>query len=163
MKMLFIGVCLIYYVESIRLIDGLSRRIQNKKSTAEASYSIMFDRLHEDVFTLVVFIANLVIVYNTQNLLEAMFNCLAMQFLSDLENQWQEAYYSTRLDEAVHVYDTVFVSANENARKLQKKKKSALFRIILKIANSAFAVTYVAYRALPALSIVMLILGILCK
>lgn len=163
MKMLFLGICLIYYVESIRLIDNLSRRVQSRKTTAEASYSVMFDKLHEDIFSLCIFIANLIIVFNTQNLLEAMFNCLAMQFLSELENQWQEAYYSTRLDEAVRVYDTVFVSANENAKKLLKKKKSALFRIIFKIASFTFGATYVAYRALPLFSITMLIVGILCK
>lgn len=163
MKLLFLGICLIYFVESIRLIDNLSRRVQSRKRTAEASYSIIIDRLHEDIFTLCVFVTNLIIVYNTQNLLEAMFNCLAMTYLSDLENEWQQAYYSTRLDEAVHVYDTVFVTANENARKLARKKKSALFRIVFQIANAFFSATNVAYRLLPFFSFFMLILGITCK
>ena len=163
MKLLFLGVCLIYYVESIQLIDNLSRRVQSRKTTAEASYSVMFDRLHEDVFSLCTFTTNLIIIYSTEQLVEAVFNCLAMQFLSNLENEWQQAYYSTRLNEAVHVFDTVFVSADENARKILKKKKSVLFRIIYKIANSTFAATYLAYRLLPLFSLVMLVMGILCK
>ena len=163
MKLLFLGVCLIYYVESIQLIDNLSRRVQSRKTTAEASYSVMFDKLHEDVFSLCTFTANLIIVYSTEQLTDAVFNCLAMQFLSNLENEWQQAYYSTRLDEAVHVFDTVFVSANENTRKLLKKKKSVLFRIIFKIANSIFAATYLAYRLLPLFSLAMLVMGIMCK
>lgn len=163
MKLLFVGICLVYYVESIQLIDNLSRRVQSRK-IIETSYSTLWDRCHEDLFTLSVFVTNLIIVlYNTQNLLEAMFNCLAMTFLSDLENEWQKAYYSTRLEEAAHVYDNIFVGVNKNRKRIKKRMKSSLFFIVLWVASVVFSFTYMLYRILPVFSICMLILGILCK
>ena len=161
MKTLFVGVCLVYFVESIQLIDNLTRRFHY--TTAKASYSVMVDRLHEDTYTLCVFVSNLVIIFYTEELIEAVFNCLAMQFLSQLENEWQQAYYETRLKEAARVFDTFFVTSSENTKKLKKRKRrSVLFRVVYTITEVIFKATTVAYWLLPVYSLAMLGCGVMC-
>ena len=55
-KLLFISVCLVYFAQSVLELDDLWRRRGAKrvKTTPEASYTIMLDRLHEHAFTLMV-------------------------------------------------------------------------------------------------------------
>ena len=132
MKLLFISVCFIYFAQSIQLFDDLRRRgAKRVKMTPEASYTIMGDKLHEHVFSLMIHVTNLFIVYTIHdNVVEAMFNCLAMSFLSDLENEFQTAYYANRVEEAADVYDTVFVTHRQNARKMLTRRKSACFRCV---------------------------------
>ena len=163
MKLLFLGICLIYFVESVRLNDNLQRRVRFRKVTPEACYSTIADRLHEDLFTILIFIMNLVIVFSTGQLLEAMFNCLAMTYLSDLENDWQASWYAQRQESARHVYDTVFVSVCENAKKLEERKKSVVFRNVYAASRYVFNITYMAYRCLPLFTLIMFVLGVICK
>ena len=123
-KMLFISVCLVYFAQSVQILDNLRRRRAKKlKMTPEASYTVMLDKLHEHTLFLVVSVTNLVIVYTTESVLEAMFNCVAMSFLSDLENEWQTLYYAYRVEEAVDVYDRVFVTHRQNARRMLLRRK----------------------------------------
>lgn len=164
MKLLFISVCLVYFAQSVQLFDGLRRRgAKRVKSTPEASYTIMLDKLHEHVFTLMVHVTNLWVVYATDNVLEAMFNCLAMSFLSDLENDWQTAYYANRLGEAADVYDTVFVTHRQNARKMLVRRKGRCFRWVHAVAGVVFTLTLTGYALMPVFSAAMLVVGVLCK
>lgn len=164
MKLLFISVCLVYFSQSVQLFDDLRRRgAKQVKMTPEASYTIMLDKLHEHAFTLMVHVTNLWVVYATNNVLEAMFNCLAMSFLSDLENEWQTAYYANRLGEAADVYDTVFVTHRQNARKMLSRRKSACFRCVHAVASVVFTVTLAGYALMPVFAAGMLVVGVLCK
>lgn len=164
MKLLFMSVCVVYFAQSVQLLDDLRRRgAKQLKTTPEASYTIMLDRLHEHAFTLMVHVTNLWIVYTTENVLEAMFNCLAMSFLSDLENDWQTAYYANRVEEAADVYDTVFVTHRQNARKMLTRRKSACFRCVHAVASVVFTMTLTGYALMPVFAAVMLVVGILCK
>ena len=165
MKLLFISVCFIYFAQSIQLFDDLRRRgAKRVKMTPEASYTIMGDKLHEHVFSLMIHVTNLFIVYTIHdNVVEAMFNCLAMSFLSDLENEFQTAYYANRVEEAADVYDTVFVTHRQNARKMLTRRKSACFRCVHAVASVVFTMTLDGYALMPLFSAVMLGVGILCK
>ena len=163
-KLLFISVCLVYFAQSVQLLDDLRRRDAKRlKMTPEASYTIMLDRLHEHAFTLMVQVTNLWVVYATDNVLEAMFNCLAMSFLSELENDWQTAYYANRLEEAADVYDTVFVTHRENARKMLTRRKRGCFRCVHAAASMVFTVTMAGYALMPVFAAGMLVVGVLCK
>ena len=163
-KLLFISVCLVYFAQSVQLFEDLRRRgAKRVKMTPEASYTIMLDKLHEHVFTLMVHVTNLWVVYATDNVLEAMFNCLAMSFLSDLENDWQTAYYANRLGEAADVYDTVFVTHRENARKMLTRRKRGCFRFVHAAASVVFTVTLAGYALMPVFAAGMLVVGVLCK
>lgn len=163
-KLLFISVCLVYFAQSVQLLDDLRRRDAKRlKMTPEASYTIMLDRLHEHAFTLMVQVTNLWVVYATDNVLEAMFNCLAMSFLSELENDWQTAYYANRLEEAADVYDTVFVTHRENARKMLTRRKQGCFRCVHAAASMVFTVTMAGYALMPVFAAGMLVVGVLCK
>lgn len=164
MKLLFISVCLVYFAQSVQLFDDLRRRgAKRLKMTPEASYTIMLDKLHEHAFTLMVEVTNLWVVYATDNVLEAMFNCLAMSFLSDLENEWQTAYYANRLDEAADVYDTVFVTHRQNARKMLVRRKRGCFRCVHAAASVVFTLTLAGYALMPVFAAGMLVVGVLCK
>ena len=164
-KLLFISVCLVYFAQSIQQLDDLSRRgTKRLKVTPEASYTIMLDRLHEHAFTLMVQVTNLWVVYTIQNnVLEAMFNCLAMSFLSEMENDWQTAYYANRLKEAADVYDSVFVTHRENARKMLTRRKRRCFRFVHAVASVVFTFTVAGYALMPFFAAGMLVVGVLCK
>lgn len=163
-KLLFMSVCSVYFAQSVQRLDDLRRRgAKRVKTTPEASYTVMLDRLHEHAFTLLVHATNLWIVYTTENVLEAMFNCLAMSFLSDLENDWQTAYYAHRLDEAADVYDTVFVTHRQNARKMLLRRKRKCFRCVHAVASVVFTMTLTGYALMPVFSGAMLVVGLMCK
>ena len=163
-KLLFISVCLVYFAQSVQLLDNLRRRDAKRvKTTPEASYTIMGDRLHEHTFTLVIQVTNLFIVYSTESVYDAMFNCLAMSFLSQLENDFQKQYYDNRVEEAANVYDTVFVTHRENARKMLRRRKSACFRSVHAVASVVFTMTLTGYALMPLFAASMLVVGVLCK
>ena len=92
-----------------------------------------------------------------------MFNCLAMSFMSELENEWQSRYYADRLSEAVQVYDTVFVTHRENARKMLKRRKSACFRCVHAVASVVFALCLGGYVLMPVFCAGMLVVAVVCK
>jgi len=163
-KMLFIGVCLVYVSQSFQLLDELWRRGSKRlKTIPEASYTVMLDRIHERMFVLVVQVTNLFIVYSQDNIIEALFNCLAMEFLHALDNDFQEKYYADRLEEAVSVYDTVFVSHRENVQKLIKRRKHCCFRCVHAVSRCVFALTFGGYILMPIFAASMLVVGVLCK
>jgi len=163
-KLLFISVCLVYFAQSIQQLDDLRRRgAKQLKTTPEASFTIMLDKLHEHTFTLMVQVTNLWVVYATDNVLEAMFNCVAMSFLSELENDWQTAYYAHRLEEAADVYDSVFVTHRENARKTLTRRKHACFRCVHAAASVVFTLTVAGYALMPFFAAGMLVVGVVCK
>lgn len=86
-----------------------------------------------------------------------------MSFLSDLENEWQTAYYANRVLEAADVYDTVFVTHRENARKILRRRKSACFRSVHAVASVVFTMTLTGYALMPLFAASMLVVGVLCK
>ena len=166
MKMLFISVCLIYIAQSVQRLDDLKQRgAKQVKILPEASYTSILDKIHEDSLTLCVQATNLWVVYTTDtNLLEAMFNCLAMSFLSELDNEFLQAWYATyRLEQASEVYDKIFVTHRQNARKLVLRQKRACFRYVYAVSNVILSLTMAGYVVMPVFAFVMLIVGIVCK
>ena len=161
MKVLFIGVCLIYLVESVRLIDNLFSK--PRKIVPVASYSTLLDTMHEHIFSLACAVTNLVIVYSTADILDGMFNCLAMKFLSDVENEWQYAYYSNRLQDAANAFDKIFVTRRENVKRVSIRRKSHIFKNVHNVALCVFSLTRCGYVLLPIFTFGMLVLGVVCK
>ena len=54
-------------------------------------------------------------------------NCLAMEFLMNLDNEFEEMYFKYLPEAAIDIYDNIFVNYYENYTIINKKNKSWSF------------------------------------
>ena len=61
------------------------------------------------------------------------------------------------------MYDRIFVTHRQNARKLVLRQKRACFRYVYAVSNVILSLTMAGYVVMPVFAFVMLIVGIVCK
>ncbi len=124
----------------------------------------ILDTFQEHVFTLFVYIANLYIVFVTENLLDALFNSLALDFLMNLDNQYEELFFRYSLDEAVLLYDTVFVTRDQSKRNVaEREAQDCLFKTFRLFTFLPYKILSCGFILLPIYAALMIAVGIICK
>ena len=114
-------------------------------------------------FNLFVYVANLWIIFKEDNLYDMVLNCVAMEFLMNLDNEFEEMYFKYLPESADDIYDNVFVSYTINQEKIQEKKKSKCFRCISISAYIPFKLLTISLMLFPVLCLIMMIYSPLCK
>ena len=106
---------LVYFVNSFGLWDRAKKRITQRKVAPPSSSVVMLDA-QEHAFSLTIMVTNLYIVFVGSNVLEGVMNSLARIFYQNWTTS-EESYFADNLEEAVYIYDHVFVT-QEKARGL---------------------------------------------
>lgn len=163
-KLLSVSVALIYFVNSFGLWDKAKKRTTQLKVAPPSSSVVMLDAFQEHTFSLTVMVTNLYIVFVGTNVLEGVMNSLAMNFLCELDNEFEESYFADNLEEAVYIYDNIFVTQVESKQELEERtKRSCAFCVFRYTTWLPFRLVNIAYLSLPIYCGVMVFIGAICK
>ena len=163
-KMLMVSVAMVYFVHSFFVYDDIRDRSNQQRVASSGSLTVVFDAFQEHSFNLFVHIANLWIVFVSDDLLDALFNSLALEFLMNLDNEYERMYFKYSLEEAVYIYDHVFVPPEESHREvIEKCQKSCTYRFVRQITFIPFKVLGLGFSLLPIYCFGMIVFGAMCK
>jgi len=162
-KLIMFGASSVYFVRSFFLWDNLTDRTRLQKLTPSIDILVMIDTFQEFGFNLFVYVANLWIIFKEDNLYDMVLNCVAMEFLMNLDNEFEEMYFKYLPESADDIYDNVFVSYTINQEHIKERKKSKCFKFITAGAYLPFKLLTISLMLFPVLCFIMMIYSPLCK
>jgi len=162
-KMLMISVAMVYFVHSFFAYDNIKQSYPHHKVTPSSSIVVSLDTFQEHSFNLFVQIANLWLVYISDDLLDALFNSLALEFLMNLDNEYERMYFENNIEEAEDIYDNYMVTPAEDCALTKERRKYILYRFYEQITYVPFKLLSVGFTFLPVYCFLMICVGGLCK
>lgn len=163
-KCIMSGVAILYFIKSFFIWDSFTNRTKLQKMNPASSYSVIIDTYQEFGFNLLVYSANLWIIFQGDNTLEMILNSLAMEFLMNLDNEFEEMYFKFLPDSAIDIYDNIFVTQEENAKIVKEKmKKSCCLRFISCISYIPFKLLVLFLFLFPVFCLFLIFFGPICK
>lgn len=163
-KMLMASIALFYFIKSFFLWDNIVDRTHRKKMIPSTSYIVMLDTFQEFGFNLLVYLTNLWCIFADPDFMNAFFNTIAMEFLMDMDNEFQRAYFSYLPGVAGDIYDNMFVTYRENVIMVnQKTHNSCHFRCCKRITWLPFKLLILMFMLLPLICFAMIFFGAACK
>lgn len=163
-KLLIVGVAVVYFVKSFCIWDNLTKRIKLSKVYPSTDIWVMIDTFQEFVFNILVYGANIWIIFLEENIQNMILNSIAMEFLMQLDNVFQKCYFQYLPGAAEDIYDNVFVTPLENLQIIKEKsEKSKNFRILRKITYIPFKLIIISLVFFPILCFFMIFYGPICK
>ena len=162
-KLIMLAVSMLYFIRSFFLWDNLTDRTRLNRMMPSIDIWVMIDTFQEFGFNLLVYLANLWIVFSNESLTEMILNSLAMEFLMNLDNEFEEMYFKFLPEAAVDIYDNVFVNFRDNQEKLKKRKKSCTFNMVRCVFYIPFKILVLSLLLFPVFCFIMMFYGPICK
>jgi hypothetical protein len=163
-KLIMAGTGLIYFVRSFFIWDNLTTRIGLKKTNRVNSINAILDTFQEFLFNVIVYGANIWIIFVEQDILDMILNSLAMEFLMQLDNEFKELYFKHMPGSAEDIYDNIYVTYRENKDLVKKRYKDNLcFRLFSNIIYLPYKLLVLIIFLFPAMCFFMTIAGSICK
>jgi len=163
-KMLMAAIALFYFIKSFFLWDNIVDRTHRKKMIPSTSYIVMLDTFQEFGFNLLVYLTNLWCIFADGDFMNMFFNTIAMEFLMEMDNEFQRAYFTYLPGVAGDIYDKMFVTYRENVIMVnQKTHDSASFRCCRRVTWLPFKLLLLLFMLLPIICFVMIFFGAACK
>ena len=163
-KMMISGICIIYFVRSFFLWDNITNSISLRKMNKVNSYTSIIDTFQEFAFTLVVYGANIWVVFIEDDIQDMILNSLAMEFLMILDNEFEELYFQYMPGSAEDIYDNIFVSYTENKLLLEDRRHDdKCFRYFSNIMFIPYKLLVLSIFLFPVFCFFMIFAGPLCK
>jgi hypothetical protein len=160
--MMMLGIGLIYFIRSFFIWDSLT--VQNIKMNRMDNISAIMDTFQEFLFNILVYTANLWLIFGEDDIQNMIMNSLAMEFLMRADNEFEEFYFSNVPEASLEIYDTMYVNKKENQRLVSKKRDQSF------VYNSVSCVLVLLYKLLviviflfPIFCAVVTIGGAICK
>lgn len=163
MKLIMLAVSMLYFIRSFFLWDNLTDRTRLNRMMPSIDIWVMIDTFQEFGFNLLVYLANLWIVYNNDSITEMVLNSLAMEFLMNLDNEFEEMYFKFLPEAGIDIYDNVFVNFRDNQEKLKKRKRSCAFNCVRCTFFIPFKILVLALLIFPVFCVIMMFYGPICK
>ena len=162
-KLTMFASCLIYFIRSFFLWDNLTDRTRLRKMIPSTSLLVMLDTFQEFGFNLFVYMANLWIVFVEDDLLDMILNCLAMEFLMNLDNEFEEMYFHYLPEAAIDIYDNLFVNYYENQQIINKRNKSRMFKCVHCLSWLPFKLVLLSLLFFPIICLFSMVYLPICK
>ena len=163
-KLLMAATGIIYFVRSFFIWDNLTSRIGLKKMNRIDNIPAIIDTFQEFLFSLIVYGANLWIVFVENDIQNMILNSLAMEFLMQLDNEFQEMYFNYLPGAAEDIYDNIYVSYKENRVLLEDKyRESRCFKCFSYTLWVPYKILVIATFVFPIVCLFMAIAGPICK
>ena len=144
--------------------DNVVDRSRRKRMIPSNSYIVILDSLQEYGFNLLVYMANLWIVYYETSLINMLLDSLALEYLMILDNQFKEMYFSYLPMAANDIFDNEFVTYSQNKVLIKdKENKSCCFRNFRRCTYIPFKLLQIGLLIFPLLCLGVGIYGIFCK
>ena len=84
---------------------------------------------------------------------------MALEFVMDIDNEFEKAYFELVPGAAADIYDHVFVSYDEQRTSLLRPQTRCLRRLV----NMLYTVLQIGYLLFPAACLLLGIVGAVCK
>lgn len=163
-KLMMFAVSTIYFVRSFFLWDNLTQRTRLNKVLPVNDIWVILDTFQEFGFNLMVYGANLWLIFTEENLYDMVLNSVAMEFLMNLDNEFETMYFTYLPESAVDIYDNVFVTYEKNLQIFtETSEKSRWFRCIQIISFIPFKLLIFSLMTFPLFCFFMIFYGPLCK
>ena len=162
-KAIMFAASLVYFVRSFFLWDNLTDRTRLNRMTPSIDFWVMLDTFQEYGFNLFVYLANLWIIFSTDSVVEMILNLIAMEFLMELDNEFEEMYFKFLPEVAEDIYDNFFVTFEDNKKKLAKRDKSCAFKCARYTFYLPFKILVSSLLMFPFFCLIMAIYGPICK
>lgn len=163
-KLMMFAVSTIYFVRSFFLWDNLTQRTRLNKVLPVNDIWVILDTFQEFGFNLMVYGANLWLIFTEDNLYDMVLNSVAMEFLMNLDNEFETMYFTYLPESAVDIYDNVFVTYEKNLQIFtETSEKSRWFRCIQIISFVPFKLLIFSLMTFPLFCFFMIFYGPLCK
>jgi len=162
-KLIMFASAVIYYVRSFFLWDNLTDRTRLRKMIPSTNILVMLDTFQEFGFNLFVYAANLWIIFVEDEVQDMILNCLAMEFLMNLDNEFEEMYFKYLPEAAIDIYDNIFVNYYENYSIINKKNKSWGFCCIKYTTWLPFKLLVISLLIFPVLCFISIFYLPICK
>ncbi len=163
-KMLMAAISIFYFIKSFFLWDNIVDRTHRKKMIPSTSYIVMLDTFQEFGFNLFVYLTNLWCIFAEKDFMDMFFNIIAMEFLMEMDNEFQRAYFTYLPAVAGDIYDNMFVTYRENVIMVkQKTHDSCRFRCCKRITWIPFKLLILMFMLLPIICFFMIFFGAICK
>ena len=163
-KLIMSGIGIIYFVRSFFIWDNLTSRIGLIKMNRLDTITAILDTFQEFLFNIIVYAANLWIIFVESDIQNMILNSLAMEFLMKLDNEFVELYFEYLPGSAEDIYDNIYVTYEKNQKLIKKKKKKS------KCFNFTTCILFIPYKLLiitififPFICLFMSIAGPICK
>ena len=162
-KLLMVSIAMIYFVHSF-FVYADAHATPKHKVMSSASVIVTLDTFQEHVFTLFVQVTNLYLVYINPNLIDALFNSVALEFLMNLDNEYERVYFEHNMKEAVDIYDNLFVTLEKSCKDANERmQQSCTFRWFQHFMWLPFKCISLGFVLLPVYCFVMIGVGAFCK
>ena len=163
-KMMISGISVIYFVRSFFLWDNITNSISLRKMNKVNSFTSIIDTFQEFSFTLVVYGANIWVVFIEDDIQNMILNSLAMEFLMILDNEFEELYFQYMPGSAEDIYDNIFVSYTENKLLLEDRRQDdKCFRYFSNIMFIPYKLLVLSIFLFPVFCFFMIFAGPICK
>ena len=163
-KMMISGISVIYFVRSFFLWDNITNSISLRKMNKVNSFTSIIDTFQEFSFTLVVYGANIWVVFIEDDIQNMILNSLAMEFLMILDNEFEELYFQYMPGSAEDIYDNIFVSYTENKLLLEDRRRDdKCFRYFSNAMFIPYKLLVLSIFLFPVFCFFMIFAGPICK
>lgn len=163
-KIMISGISVVYFARSFFIWDNITNSISLKKMNRVNSISSILDTFQEFSFCLLVYGANIWIVFVEDDMQNMILNSLAMEFLMMLDNEFEELYFQYLPGAADDIYDNIFVSYDENIELLEKRhKKDDCFKCCSCLLFIPYKLLVISVFLFPVFCFFMIFAGPICK
>jgi len=162
-KLIVFSVSMLYFVRSFFMWDNLTDRTRLNRMLPSTDVWVMFDTFQEYGFNFIVYLANLWIVFHNDSVQEMIMNCLAMEFLMNLDNEFEQMYFDFLPEIGVDIYDNLFVTYSDNKKKIEKRNKSCGFRCVRCTFFIPFKLLVISLLFFPFFCLFIAFYGFICK
>lgn len=163
-KLMISGISIIYFTRSFFIWDNITNSLSLKKMNRVNSICAILDTFQEFFFTIIVFCANLWVVFVEDDIKDMILNSLAMEFLMTLDNEFKELYFKYLPGTADDIFDNIFVSYEENKELLQHRLKSDLaFKCFTYLIFIPYKLLVLIIFLFPFFCLYMIFAGAVCK
>ncbi len=163
-KLIMSGIGIIYFVRSFFIWDNLTSRIGLIKMNRLNSITAVLDTFQEFLFNILVYGANLWIIFSEKDIQNMLLNSLAMEFLMKLDNEFEELYFEYLPGAAEDIYDNIYVTYEKNKKLIKKKKKkSCCFNFVTNSLFIPYKLLIITIFLFPIICLFMSIAGPICK
>ena len=163
-KLMICGISIVYFVRAFFMYDNLTNSIGLNKMNRVNSFTVILDTFQEFLFNILVYGANIWIVFVEDDIQDMIMNSLAMEFLMTLDNEFEELYFKYLPGSADDIYDNIFVSYADNKELVKKRKKEDkcfyFFSCLLFIPYKLLVLTLFLF---PIFCLFMAFAGPICK
>ena len=114
----------------------------------------------EFAFAIAVTVANMWLVFIEDDVTDMLLNSMAMEFLMQMDNEYEALYFEFLPESATDIYDNVFVTHREN-RKLvgETLDKSRCFRITRNLSWLPFKILMFCTAVFPVVCLAFVFVG----